>query len=239
MLCKKFFIFVGIPLTFNLLYIALYYSGMSALQQIVAPTMPSLPKDSWREFGILEQTQNLFLLAIVFLFAYAIYLHQSLMDKLFFFFGFAFILFLLLEEIDYGLHFYEYLTNTHTGFKQRNWHNQETGGKQNVRYLKKAADIVMVIWFIVLPFFKTKIKIGFIQNLLPSRWFAATFITAVLMSNLAHYMEENQFGYIDGVLGNLAGNISEYREASNYYLYLLYAIQLFKTHPVFMRHSND
>ena len=50
-----------------------------------------------------------------------------------------------------------------------------------------------------------------------------------MMSNLAHFLEDNSFGMIAGVQGNLAGNVSEFREASNYYLYLLYVMQLFKT----------
>ncbi len=235
---KNAFLFIGLPALINLIFIAMYFVGNKTLQQWMAPTIPWLDENSWREFGVLEQLQNLYLLTILGLFISAVFIRDHVLERVFFACGVLFFVFLFLEEIDYGLHFYEYLRGEKTGIKVRNWHNKQTGGKQNVRYLKKAADIMMVIWFILVPLLKSKINNVWILALAPSKWFIGTFITAVMMSNLAHYLEDAGYSFINGETGNLVGNMTEFREASNYYLYLLYAIQLFKTRFDFLTTDN-
>lgn len=229
MKAKNIFLFILFPTLVNLLFISLYYSGIKPAQQLIAPTINWLSSDSWRELGMLEQLQNIYLLTILFMFGLAFIKRKVIAEKIFFLVANFFILFLFLEEIDYGLHFYELIIGEYSGIEERNWHNQKTGTKQNVRYLKKMADIMMLIWFVIIPLCKPKIKNRFLLNIIPSRWFIGTFITAIVMSDFAHFLEDKNFGIIDGIQGNLAGNVSEFREASNYYLYLLYTLQLIKT----------
>jgi len=235
---KSIFIFILLPACINLLCIALYFSGIEFAQQLVAPTISWLPQDSWREMGILEQLQNIYLLAMLLLFITAAINRTELIEKIFFVVATVFTLFLLLEEMDYGLHYYELITGEHSGIEVRNWHNEETNNKQNVRYLKRISDIMMATWFVILPLFNNKIKNELINSIIPSRWFIGTFFTAIIMGKLAHFFQDNDFGIINGIQGNLDGNITEYREASNYYLYLLYAIQLSKTR-LFTTHESD
>lgn len=226
---KKIILFVGIPIFINLLLIGLYFSGIESAQQLVAPTISWLQSNSWREFGILEQLQNIYLLAIIIIFIIAVLKKPLILEKVFFLSGALIFLVLFLEEIDYGIHFYEYFTGQASSIEVRNWHNQISSGKQNVSYLKKIVDLIMVIWFVLIPIFSYKIKYVPIKYIVPSRWFIIGFIIVFVFSRLAHFLDGMEWDVINGVEGNLAGNISEFREANTYYLYLLYAIQLFNT----------
>lgn len=225
---KPLFYFIIIPVFINLVCIGLYFSGIEFAQQIIAPTIAWLPNDSWREFGLLEQLQNFYLLIMLAILLIAVINRTRLIEKLFFGLITAVILFIFLEEIDYGLHFYEFFNEEYSGIKVRNWHNQETDNKQNVSSLKKVADIIMVIWFVILPLFKNKINNGLIKSMIPSCWFISAFIITIIMTKSAHFLDHNDYSIIDGVPGNLSGNISEFKEANNYYLFLLYVIQLVK-----------
>lgn len=66
---KNIIAFVWIMLGFNVVFIACYFSGISVLQQFIAPTInkANFQYEQMREFGVLEMTQNAFLMAIVYL----------------------------------------------------------------------------------------------------------------------------------------------------------------------------
>lgn len=226
---EKIILFLVVPLFINLLLMGLYYSGIKGAQQLVAPTIEWLSSNSWREFGMVEQLQNIYLFAIIVIFVVAVVKRKIMFEKAFFLSGTLVMLVLFLEEIDYGIHFYEWFTGQASSIEVRNWHNQETYGKQNVTYLKRIVDLIMIIWFVLLPIFAHKIKYLPLKSIIPSCWFIVGFIVAFASSSFAHYLEGMGFDYINGVQGNLAGNISEFREANTYYLYLLYAIQLVNT----------
>lgn len=53
-----------------------------------------------------------------------------------------------------------------------------------------------------------------------------TVMLTVLLSWLAHALDDAGLAVIDGVPGNLEKNISEFRELNIYYLFLLYAAEL-------------
>ena len=225
---KKIVIFAAIPIFINLLFIGLYYSGIKFAQQLIAPTIDWLSENSWREFGLLEQFQNIYLLVILVIFAIAVFKRELVAERLFYFIGFSAFLFLFLEEIDYGLHFYEYFSGETVEIAVRNWHNQEVvGGGQKVKYLKRIVDIVGGVWFVIIPLFLHKTTFIRIKKIVPSRWMTITFIIGILCSSFAHFLQGMNFDVINGISGNLKGNISEFRELNTYYVYMLYAIQLY------------
>lgn len=108
---KNIILFVITPLLFNAVFIGFYFSGNLFLQHLIAPEMPTMAPNSWREFGLVEQTQNLLLLIITLLLFKEIFNRSLILEKIIFALGFIVFSFLLLEEIDYGLHFYEYLSD--------------------------------------------------------------------------------------------------------------------------------
>lgn len=225
---RNFALYVFIPLGINLLFVGLYFSGNEFSQHLISPIIEDLPFRSWREFGLLEQLQNLLILIVVVLFIRAAFQNVQPLEKFFFATGAAIFLFLFLEEIDYGLHFYSYLTGNYSETINYNWHNLKSLGKrQNGTYLKKISDLAMIIWFILFPLLGKRVSFPpVLKTVLPSPWFILTLLIAACTSSLAHYLDGLEWDIINGVQGSLFGNISEFREINTYYICLLYAIQL-------------
>ena len=199
--------FVIIPIFLNVLVIGLYFSGVERLQQLIAPTINGLSSNVWREFGLLEQLQNIFLLAVIIILAMAVRNKKELLDRVCLLGGVMVFLFLFLEEIDYGLHFYEYIIGENTGIEARNWHNQKTNGEQNVKKTKQLMDVMMFVLFIVLPLLRNKVTVQFIRNITPTRWFIVGFALGISLSKMAHFLDDQGMGVIDNTRGNLSGNI--------------------------------
>lgn len=228
----------------NAVFIGCYFSGIKTLQQLVAPTInkANFRFEQMREFGALENTQNLLLLAIIITLAYGIKFSSTLPLKSFFAVGVGAFIFLLLEELDYGLHFYKLFSGELADKQYFSWHNQwDNNGLENATKLKRANDAINALWFFVIPLFfigvkSSKITSTFIYKIIPNIWFPLGFIVAFICSKSAHQLDELGFGMINGVNGNLNATIAEFRETSIYYLYFLYAIQLYsltntETHP--------
>jgi hypothetical protein len=222
-----------VPAVVSLLLMGMYFSGNVFLQNLVAPTMESMPLFSAREFGALEILQNILLLCIILYSIRSLLATSSNAVKLFAAVLIAVGVFTFLEEIDYGAHFVEYLTGQHGNLDQqnwdRNWHNK-TGptGVQNVSYLKKAANIILLIGFVLGPLLVTKIRFPLIRLLVPSKWVISTVFLIVMLSLLAHWLDDQGYSIIAGTEGNLAKNISEFRELNMYFLFLLYVVNLYR-----------
>jgi len=222
---------IVLPAAMSLLLMGMYFSGNTFLQNLVAPTMKSMPFYSAREFGALEMLQNLLLLGVCFYSIRCFFAASNLSIKLF-----ALLLLLLsgftfLEEVDYGAHFIEYFTGQNTTLSletwDRNWHNK-TGpmGVQNVSYMKVASRIVMLAGFVIGPLLLEKIRHPVIRLLMPSKWMISTVVLIALLSLLAHQLDDAGYSIISGVGGNLDKNISEFGEMNMYYLLLLYTALL-------------
>ena len=151
LLSRNPILFVWIILGFNALAIALYFSGNTALQQIIAPTLDTLRPSQWREFGLLEIVQTGVLIAIIWILFVTAIRRTHIAEKVVLFIGTAAFIFLFLEEIDYGLHFYELLTGKHSSVVSRNWHNQWKGDVENATILKRLNDAAIILWFVLLP----------------------------------------------------------------------------------------
>lgn len=229
MTMRNLSLFILLPILFNTLFIGFYFSGSFALQQLISPIIPSMPSASWREFGIMEQGQNILLIITTGLLLKESIVRIDIYEKIILASGSIVFLFVFLEEVDYGIHFYEYFFGE-SGITHRNWHNQkEDGGHQNIRKLRRFTDAIVFLVFIVLPLLKNKKLVKRIKHLIPSRWFIAGFVIATIASRVAHGLEDYSFDVINGVVGGLTNNISEFRETSSYYFFMLYALHLTKT----------
>ncbi len=190
---KQIYFFFIIPFFINLILLGFYFSGIKSLQQIIAPTISFLHFHSWREFGLLEQLQNIYLISIFCLFFHSCITRQDKKEKIFFFVLASLFLFLFLEEIDYGLHIYEFITGQSSALENRNWHNQQNGKHDNVHFLKLLVDIITILWFVVLPLLADKIKIPIIKCLIPTRYFVASFILIFLLSRLTKNLSRTNY----------------------------------------------
>lgn len=216
-----------LPAVIGLILLGMYFGGNPFLQNLIAPTMSNTPGFSAREFGVLEMLQNIFLLCVIYYAVRCVMTARDLEVKLFTLLILAASVFVLLEEIDYGAHFLEYFSGQYASLSpetwNRNWHNK-TGpaGVQNVSYLKLAASIAVLAGFVVAPLLLHRNAHPTIRLLLPSRWMIATVMLIVLLSLLAHWLEDSGYAVIGSNAGNLQSNISEFRELNMYYLFLLY-----------------
>ncbi len=226
---QKIYLFIIIPICTNCILLGLYYSGIKELQQIIAPTIDFLAVRSWREFGLVEQLQNICLLSTSAIFLRAFIKRKRSFEKLFFLILSLLFLFLLLEEIDYGKHFYELIKGEYSGENHTNLHNLKIGANDYGHYLKQFMDLTTVLWFIILPILVNRIKTPIVKCLLPTRYFIIGFLLTFVFSQIAHFLDSNNFGAINGVEGNLVDNISEFRELNTYYLYFLYGVQIVKS----------
>jgi hypothetical protein len=204
------------PFGLTLIMMAMYFSGLTILQQIISPTMDALYRQP-REFGLLENAQNIVLIVTIVFLVLGFRQKKTLLERA----AMAFLAFctfvIFLEEIDYGLHFYEYLSGIHVDESRdvRNFHNQ---GDDRTQTIKRNVDIGMALLFVILPFALYKAKNPFIRYILPDRYAALTLIAAVLTRSLAHYLQDQ--GYGEG--GSIAKGISEFREFVTYWLIMIY-----------------
>jgi hypothetical protein len=222
---------VVLPGIISLLLTGMYFSGNAYLQNIVAPDLKNVPGFTAREFGALEMMQNFFLVCISFYSVRCFLAAEDLWVKLFSFFLIILSVFTLLEEIDYGTHFIEYFTGHYGSLApetwERNWHNRiASSGVQNVSYLKFAASVAISTGFVLAPLLLANTRNPTLRLLVPSRWVIATVILMVLLSRLAHGLDDAGYSIIDGKEGILHRNISEFRELNMYCLFLLYTMAL-------------
>lgn len=219
------------PLAVSALMMGMYFSGSVPLQQLVAPTIEGMSSFTWREFGVLEMLQNALLLYIVILLIRSAFAaDKAFLSAVFVLLAMGF-LFVLLEEIDYGQHFVEYLSGTNESLDPEGWdrnvHNRTTAeGVQYGSYMKTVATVTLISGFLVAPFLLGKSRFRVIRLFTPSRWAAATVLLIALLSRVAHLLDDSGLAVINGVPGNLEYNISEFRELNMYYLFLVYFAEL-------------
>lgn len=217
---KKVTIYFLIPTGVTTVLIAMYFSGSEMLQHVVSPYMPKMNPSSGREFGLLENLQNLILLAMIVMAIVGFRRKTHRVEKA----GMAFIVvfscFIFLEEIDYGLHFYEYAKDVpwHESEQARNLHN--VGDRTAIT--KQVVDLGMLVVFGILPFVLAKVGNPFVRYLCPDRFSILTLIAMLIVRTVAHQLKDHGFGS-EGTIDN---NLSEFRELVTYYLFMLYLYQI-------------
>jgi len=215
---RALLLYAILPLGVSLVLVAMYFSGSSWMQAFVAP-------DFNREFGALETLQHLALLATALLLGRLAWKSTLQPERALFVVGALGMTFILLEELDYGLHFYEALAGIPESERAavRNVHNLKRGsGDELADLMKRAADVVMVLYFCVLPFARHRVKRPRLRAFVPSRWSFVLLAGTFLVSRLAHYLDDAGHG----AGGSLTKAIGEFRELGVYVLWFLYVLSL-------------
>jgi len=244
---RKVLLYVVLPVVVNVILLAMYFSGNLALQRIVSPKLPPLPPDAWREFGVLENLQNLILLLLAGLALIGIFRKPRRIEKAAWALAFLCIVFVVLEEIDHGFHLRAYLGSeqnlqwfqpasqwpaellekTDWTREPANIHNQAGLNK----LFKAASDVLLVLFFVLLPVFSGKIRKPWLLYITPYRYAILTVVAMGCLSLLTHALgdwEESAValaqasGNVARELGSMSKNLSEFRELNLYYLLLLY-----------------
>jgi hypothetical protein len=202
-----------IPLGLGLICVVAYFSGIESLQSLVSPKIN-------REFGLLENAQNALLLAgVVFCVRVARRETTTTWRGLLYLAALA-CLVVLAEEIDWGDHYWSALTGVERAKGETfNLHNQ---GDINT-WLKRAVDLGCVIFFVILPLTK-KLFVARFRIFLPNPYSALTLLAGVIVSSIAHELEDAGFQNN----GSLHKNISEFRELFTYTVSVLYLWEVTK-----------
>ena len=213
---RKVAIYLIVPALVSLALILAYFSGLSWLQALVSPRIAGMHPDSSREFGLLENLQNLYLLAIVAVAACAVKRKTLRIEKAAFAALVLFSLLVFLEEIDYGLHHYEYSKGI-TFFQAAQTRNLHNIGDAN-KVLKRLVDAMMILLFVIAPLAFAKSRRPLLRYLTPDRYAILTMAAMFTLSRLAHFLRDVGAG----TPGTISKNISEFRELTIYYIFLVY-----------------
>jgi hypothetical protein len=225
----------------------MYFSGVLELQRLVCPKLPPLHPGAYREFGLLENAQNLLLLGILFVVISGLRRSVVPLQRLAFGLLALFTIFVLLEEIDYGTHIYRYFTTpdvagwfepattpefqalvSKTDFQSTpvNIHNR--GDLTDI--IKGVVSALMLGLFVVAPLLVERIKNPWIKYVIPDRFMIVTVAVMVLTRLIARGLEDLDRHFIDLAasqgkvreVGAMANNLSEFREFVTYYAFLVY-----------------
>jgi uncharacterized membrane protein YozB (DUF420 family) len=198
----------------------LYFFNFLGLSSLIA-------SEENRELGILEHLQLILILIIFVIAVRAIKTKDNKIEKYIFIFISAFTLFFFLEEIDYGLHYLEWFSDNPPKPEIRNIHNN--GSITSV--FKMTAYVVIVVFFVILPFLPKRIKLRFpfLEYISPSKQVITTTICLFLINELAFYLNRQEFHSNR----SLDGNTSEFEEFMTYYLVMLYVWEMSGSSKVF------
>jgi len=211
---KQHFIYWVFPLVFICALSYGYFAGKSWLQDFIA-----LPAN--REFGFQEHVEHLLLLVIVVMTILVTIRVRKRVLKLIFFICIAGSVFLFLEEIDYGYHYYNYLVNgVIFDPVSHNFHNQE---KHTINNMMKICYLIMAA-FIILPYIRPEKLPPWLQFLTPSSRLQFTILVLPLTGRFPLWL--NTMGYKTN--GSLHDNLSEFEELGIYYIFLLYFSEMFR-----------
>ena len=201
----------ALPLAFGLAYTALYFSGVGPLQSIASPRHN-------REFGLLENTQNLLLIMALVTCWRSARAETCTAWRRLWRVGVVACFVLVMEEIDWGDHYWSALTGSvRPKGEYFNLHNQ--GNTTDT--LKKAVDLGFTLFFALLPLLLRFVPAR-LRGLVPSPYSVLTLLAGVLVSTLAHELEDR--GLPNN--GSLKGNISEFRELFTYTVGALYLLEI-------------
>ncbi len=215
---KKLLIYLIIPALISLIFVWGYFSGDLRVQELVAPRMN-------REYGLLENLQNLGLLALIALAVYGLTRKRLRFERVILVCVLAGGVFLFMEEIDYGRFHYRYLIGNPIDSrvkdaegKDSDWNIHNLG---NINQLfKRTLDLGMIAFFIIFPLVTWKSTNRLIRYLRPDPWFILTMVTMLAVSRYSKAL--NMAGL--GMDGALRANTAEFRELIVYYVFLIYLL---------------
>ena len=223
---KKHIIYWIAPAVILVLYILIYFLDWGGLSFIMAPEYN-------REFGLVENTQVLIIVGMIVVCLKGARLPNKL-PRYFFGLGFFASIFILLEEVDYGLHIYDWYIGKTPAMVSAEYANRELRNIHNsfdmTEMFKRVSFLFLAIICLLAARPKGKLKfLNKLQSLVPATFrpsplLAITVILVPLISQFAFFIKNN-FEIKSLVMNS---NISEFEETLIYYSIFLYLYQVLK-----------
>jgi hypothetical protein len=208
------FLYWGFPLILSLILMICYFQGPQWLQELAASSYN-------REFGLVENTENAFLLCIVYFAFRLLKLPHSKRLRLPYLLIFFAAVFVFLEEIDYGYHYINYINDADARQLSinHNIHNLPHVNNQ----LRLIFYILIAIFVIILPYFLSFKLPSLLVNFVADIRLQLTVLAFLIISKMAGIFNDLSH-YTNRAL---EGNISEFEELALYYLFLVYIYNLY------------
>lgn len=209
---RHYYYWLGPTLVVGLM-VYMYFSGIEWMQTLVAPAKN-------REFGLLENLQNVILISAAVVAAQGIRRKTLALEKFAFFIVVLGAIFLLLEETDYGHFYMELLRGEKFQVDFRNLHNMD----QN-RYgpiYDKIVYAILILFFCIYPLAARKSSNRWVRYLAPETYSIGTLVSTFTVFQVAYYI------YAQGVPHNMSlhSNMTEFGEVFVYYIFFVYFFEL-------------
>ena len=201
------------------LLVFMYFSGIPWMQSFAAPEIN-------REFGALETLEHLIILALVVVTIRGVYLKTLKWERIAFAVASAASLLLFLEELDYGLHFVEYLSGEKYEEGPRNLHNYilRPYGLDFDKVMAPVVYCVLGLGFCILPLLilAGKLTHPWARYLTPEPHSMGTIIAMVAVAQVAFFLDKIDMHSNQA----LRINISEFGELFVHYIFFMYFFEL-------------
>jgi hypothetical protein len=189
------------------------------MQELAAPTYN-------REFGLVENFQNLMLLIAAYMAFRLVMTSGSRWIRIGYLLIFLTVVFTFVEEIDYGYHYIHYLNDADIAERSINHNVHNTPNVNN--YIRLVFYIVILIFVIILPYFPSIKLPSFIKHFVPTIHLQLTVLAFLVISKLV------------GIFNNIStstnmvldGNLSEFEELALYYLVTVYVHRLYRNERI-------
>jgi len=204
-----------VPSLFFALALAFYFSGIPWMSGIVCPAQN-------REWGLLENTQLLILLGILWLCLRRFLSATRGVERGFLALVAMFTAFVFLEEIDYGAHFAQLFTGQRVSALEEltgiyNLHHQGITDK----LYKRSAYGLMAVLFLVAPHV-ARFRRPLLAHLVPAPRIAIVALVALLSDLVPRAIIALELRPDAG----LGRNIGEFSEVMVYWVFLVYLVQV-------------
>jgi hypothetical protein len=203
----------GFPLFLSFLLMVCYFQGPTWLQELAASSYN-------REFGLVENIQNVILLGIIYMAFRLLKIPYSGWLRLAYLLIFFTAVFVFLEEIDYGYHYINYINDADASQRSinHNIHNLPDVNNQ----LRLFFYILIAIFIIILPYFSSSRLPSLLRHFSADIRLQLTVLAFLIISKMAGIF--NDLSHHTNMA--LHGNISEFEELPLYYLFLVYVYKL-------------
>lgn len=222
---KDHLLYWGYPLIVSFILMMCYFQGPDWIQELAASSYN-------REFGLVENTQNILLLFTSYVAFRLFRIPHSRWLRIAYLLIFLTALFVFLEEIDYGHHYINYINDA--GADQlrinHNIHNIPNVNNQ----LRLFFYCLIAIFIIILPFFPSRRLPRLLTHFVSNIRLQLTVLAFLVISKMAGTFNNLS----DRTNMALNGNISEFEELPLYYLFLMYVYSLYSKALNAISHSK-
>lgn len=198
-----------LPLLAGWTFTAMYFSGIRWMAEVIAPTYD-------REFGVLENLDTLLIACTLAVLIRISFLPMRPVFRAISVLACLATVVMFLEEIDYGLHWIEWMRGIPpgTGAQIRNLHNQ--GNSTND--LKAIANVILAALFVIVPYVDRLKRFRLVRLVSPSKMVLFTVLATALVALLHEALDP----YNLPTNRSLDSNQSEFEELLIYYTFFVY-----------------